>query len=125
MFQQQQTANDLNKAREEYSAILEKGKELGLDEAAHAEPVHRSVKNTHDIEGTETVHATVPKRSVDPKCHTSDPGNQFIPVTTSSSEHTSAMKVLMKFDELGGSGAGTEVHGQVWCGSVLTPFGSS
>jgi hypothetical protein len=25
-------------------------------------------KDTHDIDGTETVHATVPKRSVDPKC---------------------------------------------------------
>jgi hypothetical protein len=41
---------------------------MGLDEAAQAEHVRRSEKDTHDIEGTETVHATVPKRSVDPKC---------------------------------------------------------
>ena len=34
MFQKQQTANDLQKARETYNAILEKGKQLGLDEAA-------------------------------------------------------------------------------------------
>jgi len=37
-----------------------------LDEAAQAEPVRQSEKDTHDIEGTETVHATVPKRSVYP-----------------------------------------------------------
>ena len=34
MFQKQQTAYDLQKARETYNAILEKGKQLGLDEAA-------------------------------------------------------------------------------------------
>ena len=45
-----------------------KGKEMGLDEAAQAEPVRRSEKDTHDIEGTEMVHATLPKHSVDPKC---------------------------------------------------------
>ena len=38
MFQKQQTVNDLQKTRESYTAILEKGKQLGLDEAAHAEP---------------------------------------------------------------------------------------
>ena len=46
----------------------QKGKELGLDEEAQAEPVRRSKNDTHDIEGTETVHTTVPKRSVDPRC---------------------------------------------------------
>jgi hypothetical protein len=35
MFQKQQTANELKKAGEAYNAILQKGKELGLDEAAH------------------------------------------------------------------------------------------
>ena len=34
MFQKQQTVNDLNKSRETYNVILEKGKELGLDEAS-------------------------------------------------------------------------------------------
>jgi hypothetical protein len=58
----------LNKARDTYYAELQKGKEIGLDEAAQAEPVRRSEKDTHDIQGTETVHAIVPKRSVDPKC---------------------------------------------------------
>ena len=42
-----------------------------LDEAAQAEPVRQSEKDTHAIEGTETVHATVPKRSVDQKCRRS------------------------------------------------------
>ena len=42
MFQKQQTANDLNNTREAYNAILEKGKQLRLDEAAHSEPVRRS-----------------------------------------------------------------------------------
>ena len=41
---------------------------MGLDEAEQAEPVRRSENDTHDIEGTETVHAPVPKRSVDPRC---------------------------------------------------------
>ena len=52
-FQKQQTVNDLNKSRETYNVILEKGKELGLDEAVLVDPVTRS-KDTHDIEGTET-----------------------------------------------------------------------
>jgi hypothetical protein len=51
-----------------YNAQLQTGKEIGLGEAAQAEPVRRSEKDTHDIQGTETVHAIVPKRSVDPKC---------------------------------------------------------
>ncbi len=42
MFQKQQIANDLQKAREVYLSILEKGKHLGLREAAHAEPVRPS-----------------------------------------------------------------------------------
>ena len=46
IFQRQQTANDLQKARVTYHAILEKGKQLGLEEAAHAEPVRRSENNT-------------------------------------------------------------------------------
>jgi hypothetical protein len=58
----------LKKARDAYTAQLQKRKEMGLDEAAQAEPVRRSEKDTQDIEGTETVHATVPKRIVDPKC---------------------------------------------------------
>ena len=56
-------------ARDTYTdAQLQKGKEMGLDEAAQAEPVSRSEKDTHDIERTATVHATVPNHSVDPKC---------------------------------------------------------
>ena len=68
MFAKQQAVSDLNKARDAYNAQLQKGKEIGLDEAAQTEPVPRSEKDTHDIQGTETVHGTVPKRSVDPKC---------------------------------------------------------
>ncbi len=34
MFQKHQTANDSQKARETYNAILEKGKQFGLDKAA-------------------------------------------------------------------------------------------
>ena len=60
--------SDLNKIRDAYNAQLQKGKEIGLDEAAQAEPVRRSEKDTHDIQGTETVHVIVPKSSVDPKC---------------------------------------------------------
>ena len=33
MFQEQQTDNDLQQARKTYNAILEKGKQLGFDEA--------------------------------------------------------------------------------------------
>ena len=40
-FQNQQTVNDLNKARVTYNAILEKGKELGLDETVLVAPVPR------------------------------------------------------------------------------------
>jgi hypothetical protein len=50
MFQKQQTTNDLQKARETYNAILENGKQLGFDEAAHAEPVCRSENDTHPAE---------------------------------------------------------------------------
>jgi len=67
MFAKQQAVSVLNKAREEYNAQLQKEKEMGLDEAAQTEPMRRSEMDTHDMEGTETVHATVPKRSVDPK----------------------------------------------------------
>ncbi len=49
MFQKQQTTND-SEARETYNAILEKGKQLGFDEAAHAEPVCRSENDTHPAE---------------------------------------------------------------------------
>ena len=35
MFQKQQTANYLQKAREAYLSILENGKHLGLPDAAH------------------------------------------------------------------------------------------
>ena len=44
LFETQQTVNDLQKARGAYNAILEKGKQLGLDESAHTEPVYRSEK---------------------------------------------------------------------------------
>jgi hypothetical protein len=40
---------------------------MGLDEAEEEE-LCWGEKRTHDIEGTETVHATVPKGSVHPKC---------------------------------------------------------
>ncbi len=69
MFAMQQAISVMKKARDPYTdAQLQKGKEMGLDEAAQAEPVSRSEKDTHDIEGTATVHATVPNHSVDPKC---------------------------------------------------------
>jgi hypothetical protein len=42
MFQKQQTVYDIQKAVDAYNAILEKGKQLGLEEAAHAKPVRRS-----------------------------------------------------------------------------------
>ena len=49
MFQKQQTVNDLKKAREVYLSILEKGKQLGLNEEAHAGPVCLSENHTHPI----------------------------------------------------------------------------
>ena len=36
LFQTQQTLNDLQKAREEYLSILEKGKQLGFHEETHS-----------------------------------------------------------------------------------------
>ena len=42
-----------------YYAILEKEKQLGLEEAAHSEPVHRSENDTHPIVECDTVDATV------------------------------------------------------------------
>ena len=52
--------------------MLAKGKYLGLDEVAHAEPVHRSGNDAHPIVESDTVDATVdatvPKRSVNPNC---------------------------------------------------------
>jgi hypothetical protein len=41
---------------------------MELDETSQAESVLWSKKDTHDIGGTEMVHATVPKHSVDLKC---------------------------------------------------------
>ena len=49
MFAKQQAASDLNKARDTYNAQLQKGREMGLEEAAQEEPVRRSEKDTHDI----------------------------------------------------------------------------
>ena len=49
MFQKQQTTNDLQKARETHNTILEKGKQLGLDETTHADPVFRSENDMHPI----------------------------------------------------------------------------
>ena len=57
MFQKQHTFIDLNKSRETYNVLLQKV--LGLDEAAHAEPVYRSENNTHPIVESDTVDATV------------------------------------------------------------------
>ena len=58
MFAKQQAVSVLKKARDTKNAQLRKGKEMGLDEAAHwqAEPVQVRKGHTHDIEGTETVH---------------------------------------------------------------------
>jgi hypothetical protein len=39
MFQTQQVVKESNKARVTYNAILQKGKELGLDETAEVESV--------------------------------------------------------------------------------------
>ena len=50
MFQKQQTDNDLQQARKMYNAILQKGKQFGMDETAHADPVHRSENDTHPIQ---------------------------------------------------------------------------
>jgi hypothetical protein len=58
----------LQEARQAYNIQLQKGKELGFEEAAQAEPVRRSENDKHDIEELETVDATVPQRSVDPTC---------------------------------------------------------
>jgi hypothetical protein len=49
MFAKQQAVSALNKAKEEYSAQLQKGKEIGFEEASQAEPVRKSEKDTHDI----------------------------------------------------------------------------
>ena len=68
MFQKQLTVNDLKKARQVYNAVLEKGKQLGLEEAAHDEPVRWSEHDTHPIVTSDTVDvtvdSTVPKRRV-------------------------------------------------------------
>jgi hypothetical protein len=52
MFQKQQTANDLQKAREVHLSILERGKQSKwgcTPESAHAEQVRRSEHDTHPI----------------------------------------------------------------------------
>ena len=72
MFQKKQTASDLQKVQEVNNTILEEGKQLGLEEASHAEPVRRSENDTHPTVESDTddatVDATVPKRSVNPNC---------------------------------------------------------
>jgi hypothetical protein len=65
MFAKKQAVSALNKARDAYNAQFQKGKEMGLEEVAQAEPVRRSERDIHDVEGTKTVHATVPKRQID------------------------------------------------------------
>ena len=50
-------------ARQAYNILLQKGKELGLEEATQVEPVRLSEKERHDIEELETVDATVPKNN--------------------------------------------------------------
>ena len=57
MFAKLHAVSALNKARDAYNAQLQKGKEMGFDEAAQAEPVRRSEMDAHDIEETETVQA--------------------------------------------------------------------
>ena len=64
MFQKQQAANDLNKTQDAYNAQLQKAKELGLDQAAQAEPVSRS---ENDIQHTCHESRIRCERSVDPK----------------------------------------------------------
>ena len=61
MFVKQQAVSHgaMNKARDTYSAQHPKGKEMGLEKAAQAEPVRWSEKDTHDIEGMQ-------QSSVDP-----------------------------------------------------------
>ena len=46
MFAKQQEACDLNKAREEYNAQLQKGKEIGLEEAASVRNLKLLVSGT-------------------------------------------------------------------------------
>jgi hypothetical protein len=46
MFAKQKAVSVLNKASDAYDEQLQKGKEMGLDEAAQAEPVRRSEKDT-------------------------------------------------------------------------------
>ena len=62
----EQAACDFNKARLAYNAQLQKGKEMGLDEAAQTEPVRRSENDTRVMVESDTVDATVPTRRVNP-----------------------------------------------------------
>jgi hypothetical protein len=55
MFAKQQAVSVLNKASDADDEQLQRVKDMGLDEAAQAGPVRRSEKDTHDIEGKETV----------------------------------------------------------------------
>jgi len=48
------------------SCSASKAKEFELDQALQAEPVHRSENDTHHSVESDTVDATLPKRSVDP-----------------------------------------------------------
>ena len=72
MFQKQQTVDDTQEARKAYLSILEKGKQLGLQEEVHTEPVRRSENDTHPIVESDTddapVDTTVSRRSVKPNC---------------------------------------------------------
>ena len=77
MLAKKQTVSVLNKSREEYNVQIQKGEEIGLEEELQDESGRGSEKDTHDIDGTETVHTTVPKHSVDPKCIP----KSFIPIT--------------------------------------------
>ncbi len=54
MFQKQQTFNDLQKVREVNNTVLEEGKQLGLEETTHIEPVLRSENDTHPIVESDT-----------------------------------------------------------------------
>ena len=57
MFRKQKAVCDLNKARLTYNSQLQKGNQMGLGEAAQAEPVRRSENNTHPIAESDTVDA--------------------------------------------------------------------
>ncbi len=68
MFAKQQTVSDLNKARVAYNAHLQKGKEMGLEEAAETEPV--SHKKLHGgFRNSEIAYSNTRGRGLDQACY--------------------------------------------------------